>query len=266
MDDFHICPGERIWLSSDVLRLALEFRHDGEHFDPRRMIMVFMDALGEKGTLMIPSFSWSFSQNGRYDIRNTKPNTGILSETALQMGEFRRTRHPMHSFLVYGRDQDELCSMNNKHAFGGDSPFAYCRKENVRQIMLGTDYVHALTYVHYVETYCKVPYRFTKVFNGLYTDENGNTSERTYEYAARKMEVGTVERFNRMGQLLEKAGVATKIEQRWGESHVVRLCECDRLIQDDILNNQCRNIYDFDGIAREELFNGFEGNNVQNNS
>lgn len=68
----------------------------------------------------------------------------------------------MHSFEVWGKDQDYLVTLDNRNSFGSDSPFAYCISHHVKQIILGTDYVHAMTFVHYAEVSCNVPYRFAK--------------------------------------------------------------------------------------------------------
>lgn len=254
VNSFNIKKGESIWLASEVLKLSFVFRKAGTSFDPEELIRTFEKAVGEEGTLLIPSFSWEFSNHGVYDVRTTKPTTGSLSETAMHMPEFKRTKHPMHSFLVYGKDQELLCGMENIHSFGEDSPFGYCQEKNVRQIMLGTDYTHGMTYVHFVETKCEVPYRFTKEFTGSYTDENGHTETKKITYAARRLDVGTVEEFNRIGEILEEKGVAKESVWKGIVSHEAYLGDSDPIIAEDILNNQCRNIYDFQNASREELF------------
>jgi aminoglycoside 3-N-acetyltransferase len=148
--------------------------------------------------------------------------------------------------------------MDNKHAFGEDSPFEYCRANNVRQIMLGTDYAHGMTLVHYAETMCNVPYRFAKSFTGEYITAQGISETRTYDYAARRLDVGTSEEFNRIGVILEEKGIARKLEFRGVISCEAYLGDAYPVICDDILHNQCRNIYDFT-VSREELFEGFGG-------
>ena len=48
--------------------------------------------------------------------------------------------------------------------------------------------MHAMTFIHYAEVTCSVPYRFAKSFTGTYVDESGTGEQRTYDYAARKLE------------------------------------------------------------------------------
>lgn len=255
IDQFNIKTGDRIWLSSEVIRYALLFKRKGERFDTSLLLDAFQEAVGEDGTLLLPTFCWDFSNKQKYDYLHSKGNAGVLGNVALQRTDFKRTRHPMHSFAVWGRDQEILCSMDNKHAFGEDSPFEYCRANHVKQIMLGTDYTHAMTFVHYAETMCHVPYRFAKSFIGIYVTEMGVGEERTYDYAARRLDVGTREAFNRIGMILEERGIASKVEFEGIESYVVMLGDSYDVICDDIRHNMCRNIYDF-SVPREELFGG----------
>jgi len=249
--------GDRVWLSSEIVKLVFLCRRTGDEFDASALLDGFKEAVGEEGTLLLPTFCFSFSNTGRYDYTHSKGSTGALGNIALQMSDFRRTKHPMHSFAVWGRDQDKLCMMENKHAFGEDSPFAYCKENNVKQIMLGTDYTHAMTFVHYVETMCAVPYRFTKSFTGIYVTPDGTEEERTYDYAARRLDVGTTERFNRIGAILEEQGVAKVKDYQGFVSRIVPLGDTYDLICDDILHNRCRNIYDF-SVLREDLFGRYE--------
>lgn len=256
IESLEIERGDRIWLSSEVVRLALLCKKVGAEFDASALLDCFQAAVGEEGTLLLPTFSFVFSNTGKYDYTRTKGVTGVLGNIALQRNDFVRTKHPMHSFAVWGKDQEKLCMMENKHSFGTDSPFAYCKENNVKQIMLGTDYVHAMTFVHYAETMCAVPYRFPKSFTGKYVTSDGTEEERTYDYAARRLDVGTTEQFNRIGEILEKQGFAQMKDYCGVVSRVVLLGDSYDLICEDILHNQCRNIYDFE-VSREKLFEGY---------
>ena len=247
---------ENIWLASDIVKLALLCQKRGVPFDGSALLNAFQMALGQEGTLILPTFCFNFSNHGRYDYVKDKGTAGVLGNIALGRADFMRTQHPMHSFAVWGKDQGLLCAMENKHAFGMDSPFEYCRTHHVRQIILGTDYKHAMTFVHYAETMCHVPYRFPKSFTGVYVTKDGKEESRTYDYAARRLEIQPEEKFNRIGAILEEKGIARQIDFCGYLSRSVDLAASYNVICDDILNNQCRNIYDFN-VPREEIFANF---------
>ena len=256
IDCLEIKRGDRLWLSSEIIKLILLCKKAGETFDASTLLECFQTAVGEEGTLLLPTFNFEFSNSGRYDYTHSKGTAGVLGNAALQRSDFIRTKHPMHSFAVWGKDQEKLCMMENKHSFGPDSPFAYCKDNNVKQIMLGTDYVHAMTFVHYAETMYGVPYRFAKSFTGIYVTGDGIEEVRTYDYAARRLDVGTIPQMNRIGAILEKQGIAQVKDYHGIISHIVALGDSYDLICEDILHNKSRNIYDFK-VSREKIFEGY---------
>lgn len=237
--------GDCVYLSSDVMKLAFYSSIHGEIFDLNKLINSFQKVITLKGTLMIPTFNFDFSNHGVYDYSNTPSATGALGNAALKRDDFLRTLHPMHSFAVWGKDQKLLCSMNNCNSFGEDSPFGYMHCKNVTQIMIGADYQKCMTFVHYVEKKANVPYRFNKKFTGDYTDADGNTDKRTYEYPARYLELGSVEKFNRIGVILEQKKISSKYFLNDIPIYKVLLGDSYDTIYTDAVYNKCKNLYDF---------------------
>lgn len=250
---FSLSKGENLYLSSELLKFALVFKRKGLQLDCDVLIEAFQDAIGVEGTLLIPNFSFEFNNNHYYDPRKTKGTSGTLGKYAMERKDFKRTKHPLHSFEVWGKDADLLTSTEYLNSLGNDSPFAYCLGHHVKQVILGTDYKHALTFVHYAEACCNVPYRFIKQFTGTYVTENGIEEQRTYNYFARKLEIEPQERFGRIGEILEERGTAQKIELFGIKSYKIDLATSFPIICEDIISNQCRNIYDFN-IDRELIF------------
>jgi aminoglycoside 3-N-acetyltransferase len=253
VEQLNIKQGDKIMLSSELIKLVLLYKKSGIKFDGSILLDTFQEAVGVDGTILIPTFSFDFSNKGIYDVVNTKGTTGVLGNIALQRGDFVRTQHPMHSFAVWGKDKDTLVGMTNRNSFGTDSPFGYCISSHVRQIILGTDYRHGMTFIHYAEVVCNVPYRFSKSFTGKYIDAKGQVEERIYDYAARKLEIEPKEVFNKMGSILEKKGVSKVILIDGIKCYDIDLASSFPIICEDIINNQCRNIYDFN-IERERIF------------
>lgn len=259
VEKLHVKKGESIWLSSELIRLAVICKKGGVTFDASRLINAFVDALGENGTLIIPTFSFDFTNKHYYDICNTKGVTGALGNVALGRPDFKRTSHPVHSFAVWGRDAEMLCLMSNSHSFGADSPFEYCVSNKVHQIILGTDYCHSMTFIHYAETTCGVPYRFSKTFTGTYISEDGRAETRNYDYAARRLEIEPKECFNRIGAILESNGVSEIFDMDGYICYRIDLAASYPIVCNDIKNNMCGNIYDFN-IEREKVFTNWREN------
>lgn len=252
-DSFDIKAGDFINLSSDVMALAFITKKNEGEFDPNKVLDSFIEKLTPEGTLIVPTFNFDFSNKGFFDYKNTKCTTGALGNAALERGDFKRTWHPMHSYAVWGKYQDEICSMNNLNSFGEDSPFAFMIEKNAIQLLLGCDYQRGMTFVHHVEFKANVPYRFFKEFTGTYVDENGNSLTKRVEYPARYYEYGSVEKFNRIGEILEEHGVSEKKYFNGILSYQVDLAKSYPYIYDDIINNRCANLYDF-SISRDEIW------------
>lgn len=251
---FNLKAGDRIWLSSDIIGLAMTYRKQtGVRFDQNALLDSFIKAVGKNGTILIPTFNFDFSNHGHYDYIKSKGTTGALGNTALAREDFRRTSHPLHSFAVWGEDKDYLCNMENNNSFGTDSPFGYCIQRHVKQIILGTDYRHALTFMHYAESVCNAPYRYMKTFHGTYITVEGVEEVRDYIYPVRKLEIHPEECSNLVGAIFEEKGLSIKTEVAGIESCIFDLAEVFPILVDDIIHNQARNIYEFD-IPREEIF------------
>lgn len=253
--------GERIWLASELIPYYFQCRKSKEEFDASHLIDAFQNAIGPAGTLLIPTFTYDAKNYEFFDIKNSKSITGVLTNTALKRPDFKRTKHPKHSFAVWGADQDLLVNMENKNSFGIDSPFAYCLSKNVRQIMFGTDYDHCFTFVHFAEFICNVPYRYTKEFNITYVDEDGKESQFVCEYPVRDLSIEPTQQMNLIGEVLEKKGIAKMIPIRGIKNYSVDLAKSYPVICSDILDNMCRNIYDFN-VSREELFADWKNKNT----
>jgi len=243
-----------VYLSSDIMCISFIAKKNGEEFDMDKLLDSFLNRITEQGTLIIPTFNFDFSNKGIFDYKNSPSTTGALGNCALKRSDFRRTKHPMHSFAVAGKMQNELCEMNNLNSFGNDSPFEFMKNNNVIQVMLGTDYQRSMTFVHYIENMANVPYRFYKEFTGEYIDFDGKKRIVTYQYPARYLEYNSVEKFNRIGKILESKKVAKKyIWNNFVEIKKVFLGDSYKFIYDDIVNNRCRNIYDF-SIDRDKIW------------
>ena len=125
VSSFDLKKGDCIWISSELIKLVLLLKRIKITFDGNALIEAFQNAVGAEGTILIPNFSFEFSNHKFYDVRKTKGVTGALGNIALNRNDFKRTKHPMHSFEVWGKDQDYLVTLDNRNSFGSDSPFAY---------------------------------------------------------------------------------------------------------------------------------------------
>jgi aminoglycoside 3-N-acetyltransferase len=144
-------------------------------------------AIGGRGTLLIPAFSYSFTKGEPFDICNSPSAVGMVSERFRTRPGVRRTLDPIFSFAVRGRLAQELCTIPAKVCFGTESVFAALHRWNAQIVDLGCSMSRGGTFVHYVETTHGVDYRYKKVFTGTVISPDGQSSEGSVVYHVRDL-------------------------------------------------------------------------------
>ncbi len=144
-------------------------------------------AIGSDGTLVIPTFSYSFTKGEPFDVRNTPSAVGMVSERFRKRPGVGRTADPIFSFACKGPRSRELCALPVKECFGTESVFAALHRWNAQIIDLGCSMNRGGTFVHYVETAYGVGYRYKKTFSGTIISADGEANSRSVVYNVRDL-------------------------------------------------------------------------------
>lgn len=247
-----INEGDILYVSSDIktflYNLAMQYKvRSKEKRDEALdgLIRIFQETVTEKGTLLFPVFSWAWCHGQGFDYKMTKGEVGSLSNWVLEnRSDFIRTRHPIYSFMVWGKDAEYLKAMDNQDAWSHSSPFYYLHvNDKAKQLLFNIEAYDGLTFGHYIEQEVAVPYRHPKYFFGEYTDERGIKETRMYSMYVRDMgfEAGCA---IRNSWLIEK-GVAKQSEWNGSTLTAVELMKSYQVILDDMLNNNGENTLTF---------------------
>lgn len=137
-----------------------------------------------KGTLIIPTFSYSWSQGEKFN-KNTKcPEMGSFSNYVLDLPNYVRTNNPNFSVAIRVNDYNKslvnyFLDISND-CFGEDSIFdkvvEYSQKNRAWILLLGgafNDVIYRSTFIHYAQQKIGVPHRYIKSFN---SPEDSKTS------------------------------------------------------------------------------------------
>lgn len=185
IEKMNIEKGENIFIASDILKIGLKFYEFGEKFNMDILINKIQEKITNEGTIVFPTYNWDFCKGITFNYKKTKSKTGALSQKALERKEFKRTKHPIYSFAVWGKDQEILYKYDNVSSFGKETPFEYFCNQNYKMIFLDVNFTNSLTLALHVEQLMEVPYRFMKVFKANYIDENNIISTREYSMFVR---------------------------------------------------------------------------------
>lgn len=239
--------GDVILLTSDITDLFLQCQENGEILDVNILLDNFQEAIGEEGTLLIPTYNWGFCQGKAFDYKKTPSKTGAIGNAALRRKDFTRTKHPIYSFAVWGKDAVKLAEMDNIESFGPDSPFAYLEQVDAKNVFIGASLRNSFTYIHYIEQKLKAPYRFSKVFRSHYIDQDKVDTVRDYSMYVRDLDLDVVCTPNPFVDILYANQVVQHGLINGVPYEVIRFSEVTPYIQNDILYNRSKNLCKYKG-------------------
>ena len=133
--------------------------------------------IGPGGTLVVPTFTYSFPNKEIFDVENSASNMGVFAEWVRRHRGARRSADPCYSVAALGAWAEELTQAAPDNSFGPDSFFDRFHKVGGKILNLNFD--AGSTLIHYVERQLRVPYRFDKTFHGTIREqgrERGATS------------------------------------------------------------------------------------------
>lgn len=153
-----------IVIYSNTSKLLNEFTFD-KNLVPE-ILNLIENFITKDRTLILPSFSADiFLKTGKFDLKKSIDNIGILPKEALKRNYFR-TPQPLHSYLVLGKKEMEVKKLSHKTSWGEGSILDFMSKNNARICTLGLPWNKGCAYLHKFEEDFQVPWRYFKKFSG----------------------------------------------------------------------------------------------------
>jgi aminoglycoside 3-N-acetyltransferase len=123
-----------------------------------------INLIGRNGTLIVPTFSYSFMKNEVYNPENSVSSMGVFSEYIRQEPNSIRSLDPNFSIACIGLNCEYYIRQDTNHSFGINSFFHKFYINNGKFINMNLD--AGTTFIHFIEKQEKVHYRFDKKFCG----------------------------------------------------------------------------------------------------
>lgn len=125
----------------DELLMHTAFSKLGKGVSPDDLIAGLRLALGDEGTLIIPSLSWSNvnKNNPVFDVYDTPTCIGFFPEYFRKTEGVRRSVHPTHSCSAIGKNADAYISLHqlDRTPVGENSPFRKLSERKGKILFLG---------------------------------------------------------------------------------------------------------------------------------
>jgi aminoglycoside 3-N-acetyltransferase len=160
LTNLKIAKGDVIFLHSDISNFGKLATLDRTYL-LENILSALKEAVGEEGTIIMPTFTYSFDKGEPFDIQNSKSTVGALTEFFRTQKGVKRTRHPSHSAAVYGNNKEFFLDIGND-TFGDKSIFEKTLSKQGKFVFFGTPLRKSCTFIHYIEQKHRVPYRYPR--------------------------------------------------------------------------------------------------------
>jgi len=122
------------------------------------------EIIGYNGTLVVPTFTYSFMNNDIFDREKSSTVCGMFSEMVRNDSSSIRSNDPNFSVSAIGMDSNFFTENLSNHSFDSNSFWNRFLEKNGKICNFNFD--SGSTFFHFVEKTLNVEYRFDKQFSG----------------------------------------------------------------------------------------------------
>ena len=181
--------------------------------------------LGDTGTLVVPTFTYSFRRNQVFDVRKTPSsgNIGAFAEQIRQKPEAVRSTDPMFSMAAVGPAAETLMERTSHNSFGKGSIYEKLFRANTLFLALGITYSTGIACFMHLERLAEVDYRIEMRFDGISIGYDGTEYDDWAMHFARNETKYSFARQDRdfLGRRMEEAGISQTADL--GSGHHIAL-------------------------------------------
>lgn len=217
--------GDLVLVHSDVSTFGKLVNYD-RNYILLHLVEALKEVVGDEGTLIIPTFTYSFCNNEIYDIDKSKSTVGALTEYFRKLDSVFRTINPIFSFAIWGKSKEDFLNIS-KDSFDEDSVFGIFHKKLGKIVFLGAPF-QSCTYIHYVEQTFGIPYRYIKTFTGIIKSKN-NEYKDSYTFNVRYLDKKAITDLSKIENYLLQSNFMKKVKVGNGE---ILCVEADILIKE----------------------------------
>ena len=178
------------------------------------------------GTLILPTFTYSFCHGEVFDRDESPSTVGLLGEHFRRLPGVRRTSDPIFSSAVLGpvdpAFEAPLFTVGDKECFGPQSVFAQLIARDGRILFYDVGFGFC-TFIHHVEQQLGVDYRTLKPFRGT-VREGRHEQEAVAHFNVRKLVPGDDPYLGPLGDVLLAEGGARRTTIPDGPALLVADC------------------------------------------
>ena len=160
--------------------------------------------IGSHGTLIFPTFTYSFGKDEVFMPHKSTSICGMLSDHTIFDQRFTRTLDPSLSVCSYGPLTPKLITLNHRKPYSEHGVFKFFLDHDFKILALNRQPVSTL--MHYSEFIFGVKYRFLKSFKGSILANDNTLVPYSSELFVRDLSVNNTPNFDLLAQQLRESG------------------------------------------------------------
>ena len=181
-----VVDGDIVLVHSDIVRLGIPEEYYYKRIHIGTIIYnAIKECIGDSGTIIVPTFSYSFCGMGEdFSINETPSKVGSFSEDIRKHPSALRNNDPIFSFAAIGKKSEIIKFTGNNSFSPTSSAFKNFYDSNIKILLLGVN-LHYFTGVHFGEQRISSKYRYDKIFSGRIIEKNGDVQKIRWIYPVR---------------------------------------------------------------------------------
>jgi aminoglycoside 3-N-acetyltransferase len=218
LEELGVKTGKTVYLHSFLLPFFEVARITG----PDNVINFFLsglqDAVGERGTIVVPGFTTDCARRGLpFDLDRTPTDAGAFAESLRRLDGAHRSLHPVNSVIAIG-DKARLYTQDvSRGSYSWDSPFDRMANEDTVVLCMGMTESLSNSFSHYAETACALPYIYNKILDYIPVTVDGMPFNSGFYMSVRYLDYGIQPSRVRHDQVMRASGLMRF--GKWGGGH-----------------------------------------------
>lgn len=232
LEDLPISRGDTLFSHSNLGFFGRPYGVGSSDEVCRLFVESVIERIGPEGTLVVPTFTYSFPKGEVFDPDATASDMGMFSEWVRRHAEAQRSLDPCYSVAAIGGAATGLTADTPENSFGRGSFFD--RFYHAGGKVLNFNFDAGSTFVHYVERCLDVPYRFDKTFTGRILVRGEGRAERCTIWVRYKSDDALVAAFEPFDRIARQKGLFETRPLGRGEVGVISAKDTFNLIADTL--------------------------------
>ena len=224
--------GQVVFCHSNIGLFGIPREGNRREVADRVVLEAFREVLGPEGTLVVPTYTYSFCKGEAFDPDQTPSTCGAWTEFVRRQPGARRSHDPIFSVAALGARAEELTRDVPEECFGPGSFW--------ERLLLADGTICNLnvwvisTFIHYVEKRLGVPYRFDKLFPGVFSIQGRRRKGAAIFFCQDLSNPDTRVATEEFDRLALQSGRARRAEVGRGYVTAISAADTARLIEDTL--------------------------------